>query len=92
MSYWEECITESFKDAGITATIEQAAIVADWVEGAHDNYSMACGFDAKSIDNEVKSIKKDINKLKESYERRLSGLREKFARKRNIDADRVGIN
>jgi DnaJ-class molecular chaperone len=43
--YWKDCISEAFEDAGLTATEEQIACVAGWVEGAHDNYGMAHGHD-----------------------------------------------
>ena len=45
MDYWKECISEAFDDAGIAATDEQIGKVADWVEGAHENYGMAHGHD-----------------------------------------------
>lgn len=45
MDYWKECIEEAFEDAGIKATQEQIETVTNWVEGAHDNYSMAHGYD-----------------------------------------------
>jgi hypothetical protein len=43
--YWESCIAEALDDAGITASKEQIEIIAGWVEGAHDNYSTAMGYD-----------------------------------------------
>ena len=46
MNYWDECISEAFEDAGIAATEEQMAVVSGWVEGAHENYGMAHGYDA----------------------------------------------
>ena len=45
MNYWEECIAEAFDDAKISADKEQIKLVASWVEGAHDNYGMANGYD-----------------------------------------------
>ena len=45
MDYWEECISEAFDDAAITASKDQIGIVASWVEGAHENYGMARGYD-----------------------------------------------
>lgn len=44
--YWEECISEACEDAGLTVTQEQVDTIASWVEGAHDNYGMAHGYDA----------------------------------------------
>ena len=45
MNYWEECISEAFDDVGIKATKDQIENVAAWVEGAHENYGMAHGYD-----------------------------------------------
>lgn len=45
MNYWEECISEAFHEAGITAAANQISFVAEAVEGAHENYSMAFGHD-----------------------------------------------
>ena len=45
MEYWKECISEAIDEAGITATDKQINIVASWVEGAHENYSLANGYD-----------------------------------------------
>lgn len=45
MDYWVECISEAFDDDGIKAAPEQITVVANWAEGAHDNYRMAHGHD-----------------------------------------------
>ena len=60
--YWEECISEAFDDAKIKATKEQIGIVASWVEGAHENFGMAHGYDAISRgDNlEIKELKRQL--------------------------------
>lgn len=69
MNYWNECIAEAFEDAGITATDDQINIVADWVEGAHDNYGMAYGHDCipnpLKEENErlLREIKKERDKI-----------------------------
>jgi len=67
MDYWYECISEAFDDAKITATDDQINTVAAWVEGAHDNYSTALGYD--SIPNpllqENKVLLKEIQKERE---------------------------
>jgi len=52
MNYWLECIKEAFEDCGIEATDEQIEVVADWVEGAHENYGLATGRDC--IPNPIK--------------------------------------
>lgn len=35
-SYWGECVSEAFDEAGITASAEQIALVVQHVEGAHE--------------------------------------------------------
>ena len=67
MNYWEECISEAFQDAGISATKEQIEIVVSWIEGAHDNYSMAHGYDC--IPNPL-SLENSELKLKLEKERK----------------------
>lgn len=57
MDYWEECVSEAFDDAGITATKEQIDTVASWVEGAHDNFGMAHGYDAIPNHYEIENEK-----------------------------------
>ena len=66
MDYWEECISEAFEDAGITATKEQLNIVASWVDGAHESYGLATGRDVADANfisdeaRELERIKQDI--------------------------------
>jgi len=60
MKYWHKCISEAFSEHGITATEEQIALVAEWVEGAHENYGMAFGHDA--IPNPLKLENDDLKK------------------------------
>ena len=43
--YWKECIEISFEEAGIKATKEQIEIVVSSVEGGHENYGMAHGYE-----------------------------------------------
>jgi len=70
-TYWEECIGEAFEDAGITATAEQIQTVASWVEGGHENYGMANGYDVISkgaesqAERELREVKQEIQKAKE---------------------------
>lgn len=60
MDYWNECTSEAFDEAGITATKEQIDIVADCTEGAHDNYGMAHGHDC--IPNPLKAENDDLKR------------------------------
>jgi|CXWL01.1.fsa_nt_gi hypothetical protein len=67
MNYWEECIKESFDEAGIVATDAQVAIVVSWVEGGHENYGMAHGNDVigNPRDSEIETLKKQLEIEKE---------------------------
>lgn len=46
MDYWKECVFEALLDVGLDATDTQIEIIARAVEGAHENYGMAFGYDA----------------------------------------------
>lgn len=46
MDYWEECISIALEECGLSATKEQINDIAGAVEGAHENYGMAFGYDA----------------------------------------------
>ena len=56
-NYWEECVSEAFQEAGITATSDQIKIVSEYVEGAHENYGMAHGHEC--IPNPYKQRMRD---------------------------------
>ena len=92
--YWETCISEAFEDAGIDATTEQIGTVISWVEGCHENYSMANGHDAipSPLDAEVKRLKAEIVKNQEKHESQLRGVRESVARRRNINVSSIHIS
>ena len=45
MDYWTECISTALDEAGIVATKEQIEIIVGAVEGGHENYGMAHGYD-----------------------------------------------
>lgn len=38
MEYWTICAEEALDEAGFSATAEQVATVATWMESAHSNY------------------------------------------------------
>lgn len=46
MNYWKDIIEEALDDANISATNEQIDVIAGLVEGAHENYGMAHGYEA----------------------------------------------
>lgn len=64
MNYWKECIQEAFDEAGIKASEEQMALVAETVEGAHENYGMAFGHDAipNPLLAEISELNQKLNK------------------------------
>ena len=65
-TYWRDCIEEIFDEAGITATKEQIAFVVEGVEGCHENYGLAHGYDAipNPLLEENKKLKEDLKKEK----------------------------
>ena len=67
MDYWEECISEACDDAGLKATDEQISIIASWVEGAHENYGMAHGYDAipNHLQLENEKLEKELKREKD---------------------------
>lgn len=77
MNYWEECISEAFEEIEIKATKEQIAGVVEWVEGAHENYSMAHGHDCipNPLLSEVDKLKRQIKEIKENQDRQLFGIK-----------------
>lgn len=68
MDYWEECIKESFEDAGITATDEQIQTVVSWVDGAHENYGLATGNDVASA-NFISDDTRELERIKRDQEK-----------------------
>lgn len=84
MNYWEECISEALEDAGITASQQQIDIVASWVEGAHDNYGTAMGYDA--IPNPLVS---EIESLKAAHKKELARLEEEAYRSRKYANEQI---
>ena len=64
MRYWQECISQAFDDAGISASPEQMESVVMAVEGGHENYGMAHGHDSipDPIRQENEELKKRLKK------------------------------
>jgi len=67
MNYWGECIKEAFEDSKIIATEEQIRNVVGWVEGAHENYSIANGHDCipNPVNLENEKLKAELKKEQE---------------------------
>lgn len=84
MEYWEECISEAMDDVGLSATEEQIKGVAEWVEGAHDNYGLATGRDVAdtnyhaSYESKIREAndrtEKELSAASESFDKRISDL------------------
>ncbi len=93
MDYWKECIKEAFEDSKIIATDEQIDNVASWVEGAHENYSMANGHDViqspveNEKDRQIKTLKSEIERL----ENNVTTYRKSVATRRNVPIEDVYI-
>ena len=69
MNYWHECIAEAFEDAGITASHLQIKTVVEWVEGAHENYGMAHGYDDISGETDAERNLRELRREIEKKER-----------------------
>ena len=67
MDYWKECISEALDEVGIKATERQIMIIAECVEGSHENYGMAYGHDAipNPLETENKNLKKELRDEKD---------------------------
>ena len=94
MDYWEECVAEAFEDAGIEATKEQMATVAEWIAGAHENYGMAFGHDCipNPMESEVETLKARIKKIEENHENRIIGIKKGVAQRRKVSPYDVHID
>lgn len=74
MDYWRECIDIAFDEAGIEATDEQREEVAGAVEGGHENYSMAHGYDVQRSpvetekDRVIARLKAEIARLEQDID------------------------
>lgn len=96
MDYWRECVAEAFDDAKITATEEQIANVAGWVEGAHDNFGMAHGHDdiPNPRDDEVARLARELQVAREEKRCPVCGSevegKYQFGRLRSIECDSCG--
>ena len=67
MNYWEECIGIAADECGLSLTDEQIKYIASSVEGAHENYGMAHGYDCipNPLIEENKRLQRDLIKEKE---------------------------
>jgi len=74
MDYWKECIDIAFDEAGVEATGEQREFVAGAVEGGHENYGMAHGYDVQRSpietdkDREIAHLKAKVADLEQDID------------------------
>ena len=85
--YWQECVEIGLEEAGISATKEQVDILVGSVEGGHEHYGMAHGYDV--IESPVRS---EIDEIKARHKREIDDLNKEVgcyragvARRRNCD-------
>lgn len=68
-NYWFETLAESFVEHGITATDEQIALVANDVQGSHENYGLAFPTPSgphplqRELDDTKKKLRKEQDKI-----------------------------
>ena len=55
--YWTECVSSALEEAGISATEEQIASVADSVAAGHECFGMAFGHDVASSNLAARSAR-----------------------------------
>ena len=69
MEYWIECVSIALEEAGVSASQEQINHIANAVQGGHENYGMAHGYDA--IPNPVKyQAERDLEELRKEVSQR----------------------
>ncbi len=67
--YWKTCIEEALSEIGICAAEHQIKELVEWVEGTHENFSLATGQECipnplATENKELKSqLKKEIDKV-----------------------------
>ena len=61
--YWIECISLALDEVGIDYTSEQCNVIAEFVEGSYENYSMYCGYDVASS-NYISDTERELKELK----------------------------
>ena len=93
MDYWEECIREAFDEIGIEATEEQIQNVVSWVDGAHENYGMAHGYDCipNPLEVELREQKRKTEEAENRADRERENFRRNVAKRRNVPECQVII-
>jgi hypothetical protein len=94
MDYWTECISEALEDAGIVATEEQIETIVSWVEGAHENYGMAHGYDAipNPMIAEIDKLKADMEQQQQAADAKVLVYKKNVARRYKTSVDNVYLD
>lgn len=66
--YWVECLSITAEESGITLSAEQIDELAAGVEGGHENYNMAFGYDV-ATNNRYAQLEREKADAKSAAER-----------------------
>lgn len=92
--YWKCCIEEALSDAKVNANDEKIETIACWVEGAHENHSMAMGYDCIPTleSEEIEALKSKIKAMESQHNRIVNGVIAGVARRRGVSESDVTID
>lgn len=67
--FWNDCVSEAFDEAEIVATPEQIRIVAEAMEGCHDNYGTYHGHDVafSGGESEADKLRRELKAEKAKF-------------------------
>lgn len=93
MDYWTECISTALDEAGIVATKEQIEIIVGAVEGGHENYGMAHGYDCipSPLATELNEQKKRTADAEKRAKQERENFRLNVARRHGVHPSQVSI-
>lgn len=69
IDYWQECLNDAADECGLSITLEQLEYLAKAVDGYHNHFSMAFGYDVADR-NYISDEKRELDKLKKEQEAR----------------------
>ena len=92
--YWKTSLDELLCDMKLTLTDEQKNELIEGIMGIAENESLYCGYDCipNPRDEEIERLKKDIEKMQDSHEKTLWGIRKGVGERRNVDPNDVHID
>jgi hypothetical protein len=67
IDYWQECLNDAADKCGLSITLEQLEDLAKAVDGYHNHFSMAFGYDVADR-NYISDEKRELDKLKKEQE------------------------